>query len=52
MSLAATIATCASAFILLRIYLRKIKYFYKGEEEYELENEQEESKNPHTGGNR
>lgn len=52
MSLTATIAACALTFTLLRIYLRKIKYFYKGEEGYELECEQEENKNPHTGGNR
>ena len=45
MSLTATIAACALVFTLLRIYLRKIKYFYKGEEGYELENEQEEYSN-------
>lgn len=44
MSLTATIAACALTFTLLRIYLRKIKYFYKGEEGYELECEQEENK--------
>lgn len=46
MSLTATIAACALTFTLLRIYLRKIKYFYKGEEGYELECEWEsESRN-------
>lgn len=45
MSLTATIVACALVFTLLRMYLHKIGYFYKGEEGYELENEQEEYSN-------
>jgi len=44
MSLATTIAAGVTAFALLRMYLHKIGYFYKGEEGYELECEQEENK--------
>lgn len=36
----------------IRCLLEVIGYYYKGEEGYELENEQEENENPHTGGNR
>lgn len=42
MSLATTIAAGATIFALLRIYLHKIGFFYKGEEGYELEHELDE----------
>lgn len=43
MSLATTIAASATVFALLRVYLHKIGYFYKGEEGYELEQGSESS---------
>jgi len=54
MSLATTIAASATIFALLRIYLHKIGFFYKDEEGYtpEIEEEHTENKNPRTGGNR
>lgn len=36
----------------IRYLLWDIDYYYKGEDGYELENEQEENKNPRTDGNR
>lgn len=40
MSLATTITAGVTAFALLRMYLHKIGYFYKGEEGYELEQDE------------